>query len=58
VLQSVVSSLLVVPVIKILRLFYPFISACFELWVYWYAKDKNTKHMFGCSISLFSIHTQ
>lgn len=55
--QSTVSSLPVVPVIKMLRPFYLFISASFELWVYWYAKGK--KHPSICSVaqSTFSQST-
>lgn len=44
--------------LKIVRPFYLFMSVSFELWVYWYAKgEKKNKHMFSCSINLFSQST-
>lgn len=42
-LQSLVSSLVLLPVIKMLRPFYLFISASFELWVNRYVKGEEKK---------------
>lgn len=42
-LRSAVSSLVVVAVIQMLWPFNLFISASFELWVYWHAKGKKKK---------------
>lgn len=55
--QSTVSSVPLVPIIKMVRPFYLFMSVSFELWVYWYAKGKKNKHMFICSVNLFSQST-
>lgn len=49
-LQSAVSLMPLVPIIKMVRPFFLFVPSSFELWVYWYAKGKK-KQTSICSVA-------